>query len=203
MCAVGSYKPRRQPFAVACYAAQQRICRIKKGRQAMKPEALKDKPPRVVKPLDATDLAILSALQHDAKLSNVQLAEHVGLTPTPCLERVRRLERDGVIQSYHARIDAAAVGYSLLVFLNIKTKTATARDNEKFAEAVRALPQVLECYMVAGGSDFLIKARVQDIREYRDFYSQQMAELPGVAEIQSYFVIDEITTHGFLPLAES
>lgn len=168
----------------------------------MKLEIARDKHQKQAKSLDSTDLAILAALQNDAKLSNVQLAERVGLTPTPCLERVRRLERDGVIQSYHARLDAAAVGYSLLVFVSIKTRTATARDNEKFSDAVRALPQVLECYMVAGGSDFLIKARVQDIGEYRDFYSQQMAELPGVSEIQSYFVIDEVVTHGFLPLGE-
>jgi Lrp/AsnC family transcriptional regulator, leucine-responsive regulatory protein len=151
--------------------------------------------------LDQIDLAILAELQQDAKLSNVTLAERVGLTPTPCLERVRRMEREGVIQSYHAKLDANAVGYSLLVFVSIKTRTATARDNDKFAAAVRALPQVLECYMVAGGSDFFIKARVRDITEYRDFYSHQLAELPGVAEIQSYFVIDEVVTHGFLPLS--
>lgn len=153
------------------------------------------------KALDATDLAILTELQTDARLTNVQLAERVGLTPTPCLERVKRLERDKVIQSYHARLDAAAVGLPLLVFVTVKMKAATAKDNQRFAAAVRALPQVLECHMLAGGFDFLIKARVADIAEYRDFYADQLAELPAVSEIQSYFVIDEVVTHAQLPIS--
>jgi Lrp/AsnC family leucine-responsive transcriptional regulator len=155
---------------------------------------------RAAKMLDAIDRAILSELQRDARLTNVQLAERVGLTPTPCLERVKRLERDGVIQSYHARLDASAVGLPLLVFVSVRTRSATARDNAKFAEAVAKLPQVLECFMVAGGSDFFLKARVADIAEYRHFYSHHLAELPGVSEIQSYFVIDEVVTHGQLPI---
>jgi Lrp/AsnC family leucine-responsive transcriptional regulator len=155
---------------------------------------------KTVKPLDSTDQAILAELQTDARLTNVQLAERVGLTPTPCLERVKRLERDGIIQSYHARVDAAAVGLPLLVFVTVRMKSATAKDNQRFAAAVKALPQVQECHMLAGGFDFLIKARVSDISEYRDFYAEQLAELPQVAEIQSYFVIDEVVTHSLLPI---
>jgi Lrp/AsnC family transcriptional regulator, leucine-responsive regulatory protein len=150
------------------------------------------------KPLDTTDLAILAELQTDARLTNVQLAERVGLTPTPCLERVKRLERDGIIQSYHARVDASAVELPLLVFVTVRIKSATSKDNQRFVAAVKALPQVLECHMLAGGFDFLIKARVTDISEYRDFYSEQLAELPQVSEIQSYFVIDEVVTHNLL-----
>ncbi len=155
---------------------------------------------RPLKALDGIDIAILAELQTDARLSNVELAERVKLTPTPCLERVKRLERDGVIQSYHARLDPTAIGLPLLVFLAIKTKRATAKDNEHFKREVAKLPQVLECHMVAGGFDFFIKARVGDIAEYRDFYSEKVAELPGVSEIQSYFVIDEAVTHAQLPL---
>ncbi len=168
--------------------------------RAMNDKPLRPKRPKPAKTLDNTDLAILAELQADARLSNVELAERVGLTPTPCLERVKRLERDGVIQSYHARIDPSAIGLPLLVFIAIKIQLATAIDNERFKQAVTDLPQVLECHMVAGGFDFFIKARVGDIAEYRDFYSDKIAELPGVSEIQSYFVIDEAVTHAQLPL---
>jgi Lrp/AsnC family transcriptional regulator, leucine-responsive regulatory protein len=166
----------------------------------MNDKMLRSKRLKTAKPLDATDVAILTELQADARLSNVELAERVGLTPTPCLERVKRLERDGVIQSYHARLDPIAIGLPLLVFLAIKIQRATAVDNERFKQAVAELPQVLECHMVAGGFDFFIKARVGDITEYRDFYSEKIAELPGISEIQSYFVIDEAVTHAQLPL---
>jgi Lrp/AsnC family leucine-responsive transcriptional regulator len=88
----------------------------------------------------------------------------------------------------------------LLVFVTVRMKSATAKDNQRFAAAVKALPQVQECHMLAGGFDFLIKARVSDISEYRDFYAEQLAELPQVAEIQSYFVIDEVVTHSLLPI---
>jgi Lrp/AsnC family leucine-responsive transcriptional regulator len=150
--------------------------------------------------LDDVDLQILEALQQDGRLSNTDLARRVGLTATPCLERVKRLERDGVIAGYVALINPKAVERSLLVYIEVTTESAALADNERFKAAVERLPEVLDCHMVGGGFDFLLRARLKDMDAYRIFYSTALAELPGVRETRTYFVIDEFKSTTALEL---
>jgi Lrp/AsnC family leucine-responsive transcriptional regulator len=147
---------------------------------------------RKPKPLDRIDRRILEVLQDDGRISNVALARKVNLTPTPCLERVRRLERDGFILGYSARLDPDLVGAGLLVFAEI-TLTHTARDvfQEFRAEALK-LPQILDCHLVSGNFDYLIKARVRDMQEYREFLGEKLLSLPGVNGSRSYVVMEEV-----------
>jgi Lrp/AsnC family leucine-responsive transcriptional regulator len=147
---------------------------------------------RKPKPLDRIDRRILEVLQDDGRISNVALARKVNLTPTPCLERVRRLERDGFILGYSARLDPDLVGAGLLVFVEI-TLTHTARDvfQEFRAEALK-LPQILDCHLVSGNFDYLIKARVRDMQEYREFLGEKLLSLPGVNGSRSYVVMEEV-----------
>ena len=147
---------------------------------------------RTPKPLDRIDRRILEVLQEDGRISNVALARKVNLTPTPCLERVRRLERDGYIRGYSARLDPELVGAGLLVYAEI-TLTHTARDvfREFRAEALK-LPQILDCHLVSGNFDYLIKARVRDMQEYREFLGDKLLSLPGVNGSRSYVVMEEV-----------
>lgn len=148
-----------------------------------------DRRPR---PLDRTDWRILEALQEDGRISNVALARKVNLTPTPCLERVRRLERERFIRGYTALLDPERVGASLLVFAEIDL-THTARDVFRaFSREVQKIPEVLECHLVSGNFDYLIKARVRDMQEYREFLGEKILSLPGVNASRSYVVMEEV-----------
>ena len=145
-----------------------------------------------LKPLDRTDRAILMELQRDGRISNVSLARKVNLTPTPCLERVKRLERDGYIKGYTALLDPEKVGFGLLVFVEINL-THTARDVFRdFRRQARALPEVLDCHLVSGNFEYLIKARVRDMQEYRKFLGEKILALPGVNGSRSYVVMEEV-----------
>lgn len=152
------------------------------------------------KPLDRIDRRILEVLQEDGRISNVALARQVNLTPTPCLERVRRLERDGYIRGYSARLDPELVGAGLLVFAEI-TLTHTARDVfREFRREALKLPQILDCHLVSGNFDYLIKARVRDMQEYREFLGEKLLSLPGVQGSRSYVVMEEVKESLSLPL---
>ncbi|MEJ2534231.1 MAG: Lrp/AsnC ligand binding domain-containing protein [Gammaproteobacteria bacterium] len=150
--------------------------------------------------LDRIDLRILECLQEDGRMSNVALARKVNLTPTPCLERVKRLERDGYIRGYTALLDAEKVGAGLLVFVEIDL-THTDRDVfREFSEEVRRLPEVLDCHLVSGNFDYLIKARVRNMNEYREFLGDKILSLPGVNGSRSYVVMEEVKETTRLPL---
>ncbi len=152
------------------------------------------------RPLDRTDKRILECLQRDGRLSNVKLAREVNLTPTPCLERVKRLERDGYIRGYTALLDPVLVGAGLLVFAEINL-THTAGDVFKeFRREARRLPEVLDCHLVSGNFDYLIKARVRDMQEYREFLGDKILSLPGVNGSRSYVVMEEVKETTALPL---
>lgn len=142
--------------------------------------------------LDRTDKRILDALQEDGRISNVKLARKVNLTPTPCLERVKRLERDGYIRGYTALLDPEMMDAALLVFAEISL-THTGRDVfREFRNEARKLPEVLDCHLVSGNFDYLIKARVQDMQEYRAFLAEKILALPGVNGSRSYVVMEEV-----------
>ena len=142
--------------------------------------------------LDAIDLKILGELQRDGRLSNVALARRVGLSPTPCAERVRALEAAGVIGGYFAKLDAGRLDLGLTVFIEIAIARTSQGAFDQFAEAMRRIPQVQECHMVAGGFDYLLKVRVPDMAAYRAFLGDVLSRVPGIRETHSYAVMEQV-----------
>lgn len=157
----------------------------------------KSKNPKV---LDRTDRRILECLQADGRISNVQLARQVNLTPTPCIERVKRLERQGYIRGYTAILDPALVNASLLVFVEIDLLHNSPDAFRKFRDEVRRLPEILDCHLVSGNFDYLIKARVSDMKAYRELLGEKILSLPGVNTSRSYVVMEEVKETLTLPL---
>lgn len=149
---------------------------------------------------DAIDRRILAALQRDARLTNVQLAEEVGLSPSPCLRRVRLLEEAGVIAGYHATLDRGALGLGLTVFVGIKVERHQEGTAAAFRDAVQALPEVVSCHLVSGETDFLLQVVVPDLAGYEQFLLGTLLKLPGVSDIRSNFAIQTVKTQGLLPL---
>lgn len=143
---------------------------------------------------------ILSILQRDGRISNLELADRIGLSPTATSERTRRLIRDGVVSSFAARLDPHRLGFGLLVFVEVLLDKTTPDVFERFAEAVRRAPEVLECHMVAGGFDYLVKTRLRDMAAYRAFLGGVLLGLPGVRETRTYAVMEEVKTDAPLAL---
>jgi Lrp/AsnC family leucine-responsive transcriptional regulator len=151
--------------------------------------------------LDAIDLRILAALQRDARLSNVQLADEVGLSPSPCLRRVKILEDAGVITGYHAALSRPRVGLGLTVFVNVKVERHHEEaDGAAFRQAVSALPEVTACHMVSGEADFLLQVVLPDLPAYERFLLDTLLKLPGVNDIRSNFAIQTVKGQGLLSL---
>ncbi len=150
--------------------------------------------------LDRTDRKILKALQADGRIATVDLAEKIGLSPTSTSDRVKRLQREGFIAGYGARLDPHRLGLGLLVFVEVSLDKTTPDVFEKFAEAVKRAPEVLECHMVAGGFDYLVKTRVADMAAYRRFLGEILLALPGVKETRTYAVMEEVKSDGMLPV---
>jgi Lrp/AsnC family leucine-responsive transcriptional regulator len=150
--------------------------------------------------LDKIDRRILEALQADGRIANVELAERIGLSPTSVGERIKRLQRDGFIEGYGARLDPQRLGLGLLVFVEVLLDKTTPDVFDRFATAVRRAPEVLECHMVAGGFDYLVKARMSDMAAYRRFLGETLLGLPGVRETRTYAVMEEVKRDAPLPL---
>ncbi|QCI66195.1 Lrp/AsnC family transcriptional regulator [Phreatobacter stygius] len=150
--------------------------------------------------LDAIDRRILAALQRDARLTNVQLAEEIGLSPSPCLRRVRLLEEAGVISGYHATLHRGELGLGLTVFVGIKVERHRDETAAAFREAVKALPEVISCHLVSGEADFLLQVVVPDLAGYEQFLMGALLKLPGVSDIRSNFAIQTVKAEGPLPL---
>lgn len=150
--------------------------------------------------LDAIDRRILAALQRDARLTNVQLAEEVGLSPSPCLRRVRILERSGVINGYHATLDRGGLGLGLTVFVGVKVERHQDAPAEAFRDAVQSLPEVISCHLVSGESDFLLQVVVPDLAGYERFLLGTLLKLLGVSDIRSNFAIQTVKAQTSLPL---
>ncbi|MGD9942135.1 MAG: Lrp/AsnC ligand binding domain-containing protein [Burkholderiaceae bacterium] len=151
--------------------------------------------------LDRTDRRILRHLQADGRLSNLKLAEAVSLSPTAALARVQRLTRDGYILGYEARLNPALLNAGMLVFVEILLDRTTSNVFDQFRAAIDVHPEILECHMVAGGFDFLIKTRVADMDAYRAFAGRVLWQLPGVRETRTYAVMEELknSTHLHIP----
>lgn len=150
--------------------------------------------------LDAIDRRILAALQRDARLTNVQLAQEVGLSPSPCLRRVRILEKAGVIGGYHATLDRGGLGLGLTVFVGVKVERHHDEPAAAFRKAVQALPEVISCHLVSGEADFLLEVVVPDLANYERFLLGTLLTLPGVSDIRSNFAIQTVKRQGPLPL---
>jgi len=144
------------------------------------------------KPLSRIDKKILRELQLDGRISFAELARRVGLTTTPCLERVKRMEREGVIQGYTTLLDPASLQAALVVFVQIRLSRTSQNIFAKFKKAAMALSAVQECYLVSGNFDYLIKARVADMNAYRILLGDTLLTLPGVQESTSYVVMEEV-----------
>ncbi len=142
--------------------------------------------------LDRTDRRILALLQQDGRISNVKLAEAVHLSPTATLERVRRLTEQGYILGYRARLNPHKLGAGMLVFVEIILDRTTENILEDFRKAVRDQPEIMECHLVAGGFDYLLKLRVADMEDYRRVAGRVLWRLPGVRETRTYAVMEEV-----------
>jgi Lrp/AsnC family leucine-responsive transcriptional regulator len=142
--------------------------------------------------IDTTDGRILIELQRNGRITNVELASRCHLSPAACLVRVRRLERAGYILGYRAVLDPGKLGQAMVVFVEIKLDRTTSDAFKRFASAVAAIPEILECHMVAGGFDYLIKVRVASMAVYREVLTRVLVELPAVRETHTFAVIEEV-----------
>ena len=150
--------------------------------------------------LDRLDRRILAHLQEDGRLSNVRLAEAVALSPTAVLARVARLTREGYILGYQAVLNPRQLGAQMLVFVEVLLDRTTPNVFEAFRAAVAVHPEILECHMVAGGFDYLLKTRMADMSTYRDFAGRVLWQLPGVRETRTYAVMEEVKSSNKLHL---
>jgi Lrp/AsnC family leucine-responsive transcriptional regulator len=147
--------------------------------------------------LDRIDLKILQALQVDGRMANLKLAEAVTLSPTAVLARVQRLTREGYILGYEARLNPLKLGAGLMVFVEVLLDKTTPNVFDAFKAAVQVRAEIMECHMVAGGFDYLLKTRLADMTAYREFAGSVLWQLPGVRETRTYAVMEEVksTTH--------
>jgi DNA-binding Lrp family transcriptional regulator len=150
--------------------------------------------------LDTLDLRILDHLQRDGALSNVELARRVHLSPSPCLARVKALEAAGVIQRYVALANAAALGLGLNVFINISLKSQSKEALAEFEQRIAEHDEVMECYLMTGDSDYLIRVAVTDIGALEKFILEQLTPIPGVEKIRSSFALKQVRYKTALPL---
>lgn len=150
--------------------------------------------------LDAIDRRIVAALQADGRLSNVDLAEKVGLSPSPCLRRVNRLERDGYIESYRAMLGRKRIGLGLSVFVGVKIDGHADDRATTFEEEVVAFPEVIACHMISGEADYMLEVTVPDLDAYQRFLVGKLLNLPLVREVRSNIAIQTLKTGAPLPL---
>jgi Lrp/AsnC family leucine-responsive transcriptional regulator len=142
--------------------------------------------------LDRTDLKILRCLQDDGRISNLKLAQTVALSPTAVLARVQRLSKEGFILGYEARLNPLKLGAGMMVFVEVLLDRTTPNVFEAFKAAVQVRAEIMECHMVAGGFDYLLKTRMADMAAYRAFAGTVLWQLPGVRETRTYAVMEEV-----------
>jgi Lrp/AsnC family leucine-responsive transcriptional regulator len=151
--------------------------------------------------IDRYDKRILAELQQDGRISNQDLAERIGLSPSPCLRRVRALEEAGFITGYRAELDARKLGLNLMVILSISMDRHTPERFERFDAAIREMPEVLECLLITGReADYQLKVVVHDMEAYQDFLLNKITRLEGVAGVHSSFVLRRVLERGSLPI---
>ena len=150
---------------------------------------------------DAIDRKILAILQGDGRISLSDLSEKVNLSPSPCLRRIRRLERTGIIARYVAVLDQAKVGLPVSVFVSIKLESQRVEALERFKRAIEKWPEVLECYLMTGPRDYLLRIVVADLGAYEQFLKQKLTRIDGIASIDSSFALEQTKYSNVLPIA--
>jgi DNA-binding Lrp family transcriptional regulator len=150
--------------------------------------------------IDRTDCRILDLLQDDARLANVELAQKVGLSPSPCLRRVRLLEEGGVIRRYVTLLDPARVGLPVSVFVQVTLERQVETALQQFEDAVRKHAEVMECYLMTGDADYLLRVVAPDLESYQRFLLDNLTRIPGVASIKSSFALKQVSYRTALPL---
>ena len=153
--------------------------------------------------LDDIDLKILRRLQTDGRVTNVELAQSVGLTAPPCLRRMRALEDQGVITAYHASVDPAKMGYTITVFAMVSLKSQAESDLQSFEEHVQNLPEVRECYMLNGEIDFMLKVVAKDLQQFQTFLTSKLTAAPNVASIKTSLTIRSAKNLPGVPIGEN
>ena len=153
--------------------------------------------------LDAIDRRILHHLQENARISNVELARAVGLSPSPCSRRVRDLEEAGIVKEYVTLIDPAAADLPVSVFINVTLDKQVEKDLEVFEAAVRELPEVMECYLMTGDADYLLRVVIADLEAYKSFLMDHLTGIPGVANIRSSFALKQVKYRTALPISDT
>mgnify|MGYP003150245064 CR=1 FL=1 len=149
--------------------------------------------------LDRIDYRILHYVQNDARMSNTDLADRIGLSPSPCLRRVKRLEQAGIIRRYVGIVDAAAVGLPISAFVNISLHSQDREGLEAFQSRVKTYAEVMECYLMTGTSDFLMRVVVPDLQSYERF-TDKLTRIPGISNIQTSFALKPVVYKTELPL---
>ncbi len=151
-------------------------------------------------PLDRTDYRILHHLQNNARISNTELADAVGLSPSPCLRRVKALEQAGVLKRYASIVDAKAVGLPISVFVSVSLHSQARKGLEEFESLISSYEEVMECYLMTGSSDYLLRVVVPDLDSYERFLADKLTRISCVANIQSSFALKQVIYRTELPL---
>lgn len=146
--------------------------------------------------MDRINRSILAALQENARISNVDLANHVGLSASACLRRVSQLEANNVIDGYHANVNASKIGYDVLVLMHITLRGQSALMMAEFENAVSRIPQVLACFLIAGGNDYILRITAKDVNDFGRIHSTDLSALPHVLRMESNFVLREVINRG-------
>ena len=150
--------------------------------------------------LDEIDRAILGALQEDGRLSITDLAAQVNLSHTPCLRRVKRLEAAGVIRGYAAQVDQRAVGLPVNVFVSVTLERQTETDLDQFEAAIGTCPEVMDCFLITGSNDYLLRVAAADLEAYELFLKRALTRIPGIRAIQSSFALKQVVARTVLPI---
>ncbi|MFZ5707759.1 MAG: Lrp/AsnC ligand binding domain-containing protein [Pseudomonadota bacterium] len=150
--------------------------------------------------LDQIDRKILNTLQRDGRITNQDLAAQAGISPSACLDRLRKLREQGYIDDIVALLNPKKLDRALLVFIEVMLDRTTNNVFDHFADAVKAMPEILECHMVAGGFDYLLKVRVQDMEAYRRFLGTSLTHMTGIRETRTYAVLEEVKYSTSLPI---
>jgi DNA-binding Lrp family transcriptional regulator len=150
---------------------------------------------------DKTDRKILDALQDNARITNIELAQKVGLSPSPCLQRVRRLQQSGLISRYVTLLNPLALGLTVSVFIQVSLEKQVERALEMFEKAIRSRPEVMECYLMTGDADYLLRVVVADVQSLERFIVNYLSKIPGIASIKSSFALKQVKYKTALPLA--
>jgi DNA-binding Lrp family transcriptional regulator len=151
--------------------------------------------------LDRSDHAILSVLQSDGRISNVDLADRVNLSESACLRRVRALEKSGLIKGYAAQVDQTKVGLPVDVFVNITLERQDLAELNAFEEAVQKIPEVMECYLMTGEHDYVLRVVVADVNDYERIHQKYLTRLPGVDRVNSSFALRTVRKTNQLPIS--